>query len=34
MTASFAHVYRVHNGRITRFDQYTDTLKIAEAMKD
>ncbi len=34
MTASFAHVYRIDNGKITRFDQYTDTLKIVEAMND
>ncbi|GMT50222.1 MAG: hypothetical protein IEMM0008_1761 [bacterium] len=34
MTASFAHVYRVDDGQITRFDQYTDTQKTAEAMKD
>lgn len=32
MTAAFAHVYRVKDGRIVRFEQYTDTRKVAEAM--
>jgi uncharacterized protein len=32
MTAAFAHVYRVRNGRITKFQQFTDTAKVAEAM--
>jgi ketosteroid isomerase-like protein len=31
MTAAFAHVYRVQDGRITKFQQFTDTLKVAEA---
>ena len=31
-TAAFAHVYRLSAGRIVRFQQYTDTLKVAEAM--
>jgi ketosteroid isomerase-like protein len=31
MRAVFAHVYRVMDGRIYRFEQYTDTAKIAEA---
>jgi ketosteroid isomerase-like protein len=33
MRAAFAHVYWVRDGRIVRFEQYTDTLKIAEAMR-
>ena len=32
-TAAFAHVYRLGAGRIVRFQQYTDTLKVAEAMQ-
>ncbi len=32
-TAAFAHVYRLSAGRIVRFQQYTDTLKVAEAMQ-
>lgn len=32
MTAAFAHVYDVADGRITRFRQYTDTARIAAAM--
>ena len=31
-TAAFAHVYRLRGGRIVRFEQFTDTLKVAEAM--
>ena len=31
-TAAFAHVYRLSAGRMVRFQQYTDTLKVAEAM--
>ena len=30
--AAFAHVYRVEGGRIVQFRQYTDTVKVAEAM--
>lgn len=30
--AEFAHVYTLREGRITRFVQYTDTLRVAEAM--
>ena len=33
MRAAFAHVWRVSEGRIARFDMYTDTLLIARAMK-
>ena len=33
MTAGFAHVYRVRNGRITKFQQFTDTLNIFEASR-
>lgn len=33
MNAAFAHVYWVRDGRIVRFEQYTDTLKVAEAME-
>ena len=28
--AQFAHVYRLEDGKVTRFDQYTDTLQYAE----
>ncbi len=31
--AAFAHVYRVQEGRVVKFQQYTDTLKVAEAME-
>lgn len=31
--AAFAHVYDLREGRIVRFRQYTDTAKVAEAMK-
>jgi ketosteroid isomerase-like protein len=31
--AAFAHVYRLSGGRIVRFQQYTDTIKVAEAMQ-
>lgn len=30
--AEFAHVYTLREGRITRFVQYTDTRRVAEAM--
>ena len=30
--AAFAHFYFLRNGKIVRFDQYTDTLLIGEAM--
>ena len=33
MTAAFAHVYDVKDGRITRFRQYTDTAVVRDAMK-
>jgi uncharacterized protein len=33
MTAAFAHVYRLTNCRITKFQQFTDTAKITEAMR-
>ena len=32
MTAPFAHVWTVHHGRIARFDMYTDTAKVLEAL--
>ncbi len=32
MTAAFAHVYYLKDGRITRFEQYTDTRMVASAM--
>jgi uncharacterized protein len=32
-TAAFAHVYKFKNGRIFKFQQYTDTFKVAEAMQ-
>lgn len=31
MRAGFAHLYTIDAGKIVRFVQYTDTLKIAEA---
>jgi uncharacterized protein len=31
--AAFAHVYRLQDGRITKFQQYVDTVKVAEAMQ-
>ena len=31
MTAVFAHVYQVDDGRITRFRQYTDTAELLKA---
>lgn len=31
--AEFAHHYQLHNGKIVRFQQYTDTLLIHNAMK-
>lgn len=33
MIAAFAHVYWLRNGHIVRFEQYTDTIKVAEAMR-
>ena len=33
MTAVFAHIYDVHDGRITRFRQYTDTHEIVSATR-
>lgn len=33
MKAAFAHVYWIRSGRIVRFEQYADTLKVAEAMR-
>ncbi|MBA4148176.1 MAG: nuclear transport factor 2 family protein [Verrucomicrobia bacterium] len=33
MMAAFAHVYEVRNRRIIRFRQFTDTVKIAEAVR-
>ncbi len=33
MTAAFAHVYKLKNSRIVRFQQYTDTLKIASVIQ-
>jgi ketosteroid isomerase-like protein len=32
MNTPYAHVWTVRNGRITRFDQFVDTLKVQEAM--
>jgi|SRR5690606_14710630 len=32
LKASFIHLYKMANGKITRFTQYTDTLLVAEAM--
>lgn len=33
MTAAFAGLYRVKEGRIVQFRQFTDTAKIAQAMQ-
>jgi ketosteroid isomerase-like protein len=33
MRAPFAHVWRVANGKLKRFDMYTDTLLVAQAMQ-
>jgi len=33
MTAPFAHVWKVRDGRLARFDMYTDTAKVLEAIK-
>lgn len=30
--AAFAHLYTVHDDRIIKFVQYTDTLRVAEAL--
>jgi uncharacterized protein len=32
MTAPFAHVWTVRGGRIAKFDMYTDTAKVLEAL--
>ena len=32
MTAPFAHVWTVRDGRIARFDMHTDTAKVLEAL--
>jgi uncharacterized protein len=32
MRVPFAHVWTVQNGKIVKFVQYTDTLKVAEAL--
>lgn len=34
MHAPFAHVYRVRDGRIVHFQQYTDTRLVADAMSE
>jgi uncharacterized protein len=33
MKAAFAHVYSLRDGRVIRFEQYTDTVKVAEAVR-
>jgi ketosteroid isomerase-like protein len=33
MTAPFAHVWTVRDGRIAKFDMYTDTAKVLEALR-
>jgi uncharacterized protein len=33
MTAAFAHVWAIRDGRLARFDMYTDTAKVREALK-
>jgi uncharacterized protein len=32
MNVPFAHVWTVTDGKITKFVQYTDTLKVSEAL--
>jgi ketosteroid isomerase-like protein len=32
MNAPFAHVWTIQNGKATKFVQYTDTLKVSEAL--
>jgi hypothetical protein len=32
--AQFAHVWRLRDGKAVRFTQYTDTLKVREALGD
>lgn len=34
MRARVTHVWRVQQGKITRFEQFTDTLLVARAMQD
>ena len=34
MSAAFAGVYRVRDGRFVSYHQYTDTAKIVEAVKN
>jgi ketosteroid isomerase-like protein len=34
MNVPFAHVWTVENGKATRFVQYTDTLKVSEALRE
>jgi ketosteroid isomerase-like protein len=33
MRAPFAHVWRVADGKLARFDMYTDTLLVQRAME-
>jgi hypothetical protein len=33
MTAPFAHIWTVRDGRIAKFDMHTDTAKVLEALK-
>lgn len=33
MTAPFAHVWTVRDGRIAKFDMHTDTAKVLDALK-
>jgi uncharacterized protein len=33
MSAAFAHVWTIRDGRLARFDMYTDTAKVREALK-
>ena len=33
MRAPFAHIWLVADGKLKRFDMYTDTLLVAEAMQ-
>jgi ketosteroid isomerase-like protein len=34
MTAHVAHVWRFRDGRAVGFEQFADTLKVAEALED
>jgi len=33
MTSPFAHVWTVRDGKLAKFNMYTDTAKVLEALK-